>query len=104
MTAAGINGINISRRLARSIRRVASRCAPQITKAILVNSEGCMDRPPTTNQPRVPLATWPIPGMSTSTSMTIVTAKAGNAIRRMKRTGNRRANQQANSPTPAHIT
>ena len=104
MTAAGSSGTSISRSVARSIRRAASRCAPQTTKAILASSEGCMDRPPTTNQPRVPLATRPMPGMSTRTSNTIVTAKARNAVRRMKRTGSRRANQQANTPNAAHTT
>ena len=63
-----------------------------------------MDKPPNTNQPRVPLATRPIPGISTRTSIPMVTANTGKAIRRMKRTGNRSANQQAKSPRPAHIT
>ena len=104
MTAAGSSGISISRRLARSIRREASRWAPQTAKAILVSSEGCIDRPPTTNQPRVPLASCPIPGISTRTSRTIVVANPANATRRRKLTGRRKASQQANSPTAAHIT
>ena len=101
ITAAGINGISISRREARSIRRAANRCDPQTTNAILVSSEGCIDNPPTTNHPRVPLAIRPIPGMSTATSITMVTEKARNAVARMRRTGSLSANQQANSPTAA---
>ena len=62
MTAAGTSGISISRSDARSMRRAASRCAPQIANAILASSEGCMERPATTNQPRDPLASVPIPG------------------------------------------
>ncbi len=91
MTAAGTSGISISRNEARSMRRAASRCAPQIAKAILVSSEGCIEKPATTNQPREPLASLPIPGISTSTSMAMVAAKPVNAIRRMNRTGNRSA-------------
>ena len=104
ITAAGINWISISRNVARSIRRAASRCAPQTANAILANSEGCMDSPPMTNHPRVPLATRPIPGISTRISNTTVTAKAANAVRRMKLTGSRSASQQANSPTDAQTT
>ena len=91
MTAAGTNGISISRSEARSMRRAASRCAPQMAKAILVNSEGCMEKPATTNHPREPLASFPIPGMSTSTSKTMVSAKPEKAMRRMNRTGIRSA-------------
>ncbi len=91
MTAAGTSGISISRNEARSIRRAASRCAPQIANAILVSSEGCIEKPAMTNHPRDPLASLPIPGTSTSTSMTMVIAKAENAMRRMNRTGTRSA-------------
>ena len=104
MTAAGISGISISRSDARSMRRVASRCAPQITKAIFASSDGCMENPPKTNQPRVPLAIFPMPGMSTRTSKMIVVANAGKAMRRRKCTGSRKATQQANRPNAAHIT
>ena len=104
ITAAGNSGISISRSEARSIRRDASRCEPHTANAILVSSEGCMDRPPTTNQPRVPLDSRPMPGISTRISSTIVTAKARKAVRRMKLTGRRSANQQANSPTAAQIS
>ena len=79
ITAAGTNGISISRSDARSIRRAASRCAPQIANAIFASSDGCMDNPATTNQPRDPLASLPIPGISTRTSSTMVIAKAVNA-------------------------
>ena len=81
--AAGSSGTSIWRSVACSIRRAASRCAPQMAKAILASSEGCMENPPKTNQPREPLATLPIPGTSTSTSRTMVNAKAGNASLRM---------------------
>jgi hypothetical protein len=90
-TAAGTNGISISRNEARSMRRAASKCAPQIANAILVSSEGCIERPAITNHPRDPLASLPIPGINTSTSITMVTAKPVNAIRRINRTGNRSA-------------
>ena len=55
MTAAGNSGTSISRSVARSIRRVASRWAPHTANAILVSSEGCIDNPATMNHPRVPL-------------------------------------------------
>ncbi|SHQ47166.1 Uncharacterised protein [Mycobacteroides abscessus subsp. abscessus] len=45
ISAAGTSGTSISRMLACSMRREASRCAPQIANATLVSSEGCMDRP-----------------------------------------------------------
>ncbi|CAG6930068.1 hypothetical protein PICSAR104_04083 [Mycobacterium avium subsp. paratuberculosis] len=73
ITAAGTSGINSSRRLARSRRRAASMCAPQMAKAILASSEGCMENPATTNHLRDPLARLPIPGTSTSTSRMTVT-------------------------------
>ena len=63
ITAAGTSGMSISRSDARSIRRAASRCAPQIANAILASSDGCMESPATTNQPRDPLASLPIPGI-----------------------------------------
>ena len=91
ITAAGTSGISISRSEARSMRRAASRCAPQIANAIFASSEGCIEKPATTNHPRDPLASLPIPGTSTSTSITIVTAKPENAMRRMNRTGIRSA-------------
>ena len=104
ITAAGMSGMSISRNEARSMRRVASRCAPQIANAILVSSEGCMESPATTNQPRVPLDSCPMPGMSTSTSSTIVMANAENAVRRRKDTDTRRANQKPKRPTTVHST
>ena len=45
ITAAGTSGISISRSDARSMRRAASRCAPQIANAILASSEGCIEKP-----------------------------------------------------------
>ncbi len=45
ITAAGSSGTSSSLSDARSMRRVASRCEPQMANAILVSSEGCMDRP-----------------------------------------------------------
>ena len=48
-TAAGTSGISISRSEARSMRRAASRCAPQMANAILVSSEGCIEKPAITN-------------------------------------------------------
>ena len=45
ITAAGTSGISISRSDARSMRRAASRCAPQIANAILASSDGCMEKP-----------------------------------------------------------
>ena len=89
ITAAGTSGISISRSDARSIRRAASRWAPQMANAILVSSDGCMDNPAITNQPRVPLDSVPMPGTRTSTSSTIVVAKAGKASRRIRFTGTR---------------
>ncbi|CFA91904.1 Uncharacterised protein [Mycobacterium tuberculosis] len=89
-TAAGTSGISISRSEARSMRRAASRCAPQMANAILASSEGCIEKPATTNQPREPLASLPIPGTSTSTSITMVIAKPEKAMRRMNRTDIRR--------------
>jgi hypothetical protein len=83
ITAAGTSGISISRSEARSKRRAASRCAPQMAKAIFASSDGCIDSPATTNQPREPLASLPIPGISTSTSSTMVIAKPVNARLRM---------------------
>ena len=74
ITAAGTSGISISRSEARSMRRAASRCAPQMANAILASSEGCIEKPATTNQPREPLASLPIPGTSTRTSKMMVTA------------------------------
>ena len=50
-----------------------------------------MDNPATTNQPRDPLASLPIPGINTRISITIVSAKAGKAKRRMRFTGMRSA-------------
>jgi len=91
ITAAGTSGISISRSDARSMRREASRCAPQIANAIFANSEGCIENPDTTNQPRDPWASLPIPGMSTSTSMTMVSAKPAKAVWRISRTGTRNA-------------
>ena len=44
-----------------------------------------------TNQPREPLDRVPMPGMSTSTKSTMVNANPANAVRRMNRTGTRRA-------------
>ena len=61
-TAAGTSGISISRSEARSIRRAASRCAPQMANAILASSDGCMEKPATTNHLREPLARLPMPG------------------------------------------
>ena len=90
-TAPGTSGNSISRSDARSMRRAASRCAPQMAKAILASSDGCIEKPATTNQPRDPLDSLPIPGMSTRTSMTMVSANAGNASRRMRLTGMRSA-------------
>ncbi|CKW38188.1 Uncharacterised protein [Mycobacterium tuberculosis] len=72
------------------MRRAASRCAPQMANAILASSEGCIEKPATTNQPREPLASLPIPGTSTSTSITMVIAKPEKAMRRMNRTDIRR--------------
>ncbi len=91
MTAAGTSGISISRNDACSIRRAASRCAPQIANAILASSEGCMENPAITNQPRDPLASLPIPGTSTSTSRNNVNAKENVAVLRITRTGTRSA-------------
>ncbi len=88
---AGTNGIIISRVLERSARRDASRCAPHTAMAILASSEGCSDTPATTNHPRVPCDSVPMPGMSTRTSSTTVTANAGNENRRSTRTGTIRA-------------
>ena len=62
MTAAGTNGISISRSEARSMRRAASRWAPQMANAILVSSEGCIEKPAITNHPREPLAACRFPG------------------------------------------
>ena len=73
ITAAGTSGISISRSDARSRRRVASRCAPQMAKAILASSDGCIEKPAITNHLRDPLARLPIPGTSTSTSRMTVT-------------------------------
>ena len=91
MTAAGTSGISISRSDARSMRRAASRCAPQIRNAILASSDGCMEKPATTNQPREPLATLPIPGINTRTNRMTVTAKPVKARLRMIWTGIRSA-------------
>ena len=66
-------------------------CAPQMANAILASSDGCMDSPATTNQPRDPLATLPIPGISTRTSSTTVSAKPENARLRISCTGIRSA-------------
>ena len=90
-TAAGTSGISISRSDARSIRRAASRCAPQMANAILASSEGCIEKPATTNHLREPLARLPIPGISTSTSKMMLIAKLAKAIRRRNRTGIRSA-------------
>ncbi|CNJ01197.1 Uncharacterised protein [Mycobacterium tuberculosis] len=73
-TAAGTRGISISRSEARSIRRAASRCAPQMANAILASSDGCIEKPATTNHLREPLARLPIPGIRTSTSKMMVIA------------------------------
>ena len=62
-----------------------------MAKAILATSEGCMEKPPTTNHPRDPLASLPIPGTRTSTSRIMLKAKPENAMRRMTRTGIRSA-------------
>ena len=91
MTAAGTSGISISRSDARSRRRAASRCAPQSRNAIFASSDGCIEKPAMTNQPREPLATLPIPGMSTRTSRTIETANPENARLRIICTGIRSA-------------
>ncbi len=55
------------------MRRDASKWAPQIANAILASSEGCIEKPATTNHLREPLARFPMPGTSTSTSKMIVT-------------------------------
>ena len=65
------------------MRRAASRCAPQIANAIFASSDGCIDSPAMTNQPREPLASLPIPGINTRTSSTMLTAKPVNARLRM---------------------
>ena len=62
-----------------------------MANAILASSDGCMENPATTNQPREPLASLPIPGISTRISSTIVNAKPGNASRRIRLTGMRSA-------------
>ena len=91
ITAAGTSGTNISRSDARSMRRAASRCAPQIASAILASSEGCMENPAKTNQPREPLATLPIPGISTRINNTMVMANPVKANLRITDTGVRSA-------------
>ena len=91
ITAAGTSGMSISRSDACSMRRAASRCAPQIANAIFASSEGCMENPAITNQPREPLASLPIPGISTRTSMTMVSANPLNARLRISCTGIRSA-------------
>ena len=51
ITAAGMSGMSISRNEARSMRRVASRCAPQIANAILVSPRAAWRvRPPRTSR------------------------------------------------------
>lgn len=75
-----------------------------MANAILVSSDGCIDSPATTNQPREPLDSWPMPGISTSTSITIVTANAENAVLRRKLTRTRRAIQNPTRPTTVHRT
>src|SRR6478736_2510870 len=110
MTAAGTSGINISRSDARSMRRAASRCAPQMANAIFASSEGCMENPANTNQPREPLASLPIPGMSTRTSMMMVIANPLNAMPRAEpgarpadlggRLGGRRIRGRLGPPVP----
>ncbi len=50
-----------------------------------------MDHPATTNQPRDPLATLPIPGISTRISSTMERAKPENARLRISCTGIRSA-------------
>ncbi len=45
-----------------------------------------------------------MPGISTSTSITIVIANEAKAVRRKKFTGTRSATQQANRPSTVHIT
>ncbi|SHX05240.1 Uncharacterised protein [Mycobacteroides abscessus subsp. abscessus] len=90
-TAAGTSGNSSSFQPACCMRRVASRCEPQIAKAILVSSDGCMEKPATTNQPRAPLDRWPMPGISTSAISTRLTMNAGSAIRRMNAMGSRSA-------------
>ncbi len=91
ITAAGTSGTSISRSDACSRRRAASRWAPQIANAIFASSEGCMENPAITNQPRDPLASLPIPGTSTRTSMTMVSANPLNAMLRISCTGIRSA-------------
>ena len=50
-----------------------------------------MENPAITNQPREPLASLPIPGISTRTSMTMVSANPLNARLRISCTGIRSA-------------
>ncbi len=86
-SAAGTSGTIISLRVEFSPRLEASRCAPHIAIVIFAISDGCRDIPATTNHPRVPCDSVPIPGISTSTSSNTDTANAGNANRRIRRTG-----------------
>ena len=58
-----------------------------------------MENPATTNQPREPLASLPIPGMSTRTSSTMVTAKPGNARPRIGPHRHAQRHVEANRPT-----
>ena len=62
-----------------------------MAKAILVSSEGCMEKPAMTNQPRVPLDRVPIPGTRTRATRIRLTTKAGRAMRRMNAIGTRSA-------------
>ena len=62
-----------------------------MANAIFASSEGCMENPATTNHPREPLASLPIPGISTRTSMTTVSANPLKARLRIICTGIRSA-------------
>ena len=98
ITATGSSGISSSLRLAFSLRRAASTCAPHTHNATLTSSEGCTDSPAMLNHRRAPLLSMPICGIRTSTSRIVVTVIITAANLRNTRTGNHRVT--ANTATP----
>ena len=78
----------------------------KMTIAYLANSEGCMLSPSRFSHLREPLMLTPMPGMSTSTSSSALTASRASMTRfcRSARYGTRDKNTHANAPSPTPIS
>ena len=84
------------------MRRAASRCAPILRKRSLVRLGGCIDEAGDDEPARVPLDSWPMPGISTSTSecTPMVMANTSSAARRRKETRRTQLQTAGEQPEP----